>query len=272
MPTVIAHKLDRPHPEKGRSMVAKLIGDAAKVAENDERVGSDFDDTRRLAGYDFALQKASAEIAQSLHTMRDFAVALFVRGNVDSKHRVKFKIHDTWVEAQGGASEYNTSLRWFDGVGVALALRDAEAQQKLCAYNPDNFEDVGPDTAYLVTFARGLAALIDNSDTARELLEQALAEGRKSAEASDWTRRIGVTAIELALALAQRNQEAFTAALVEALEGYAAVHRRKSAAERPEAVMPFLQLGLSALAKDRGLTIEVESDYLPRWLVDGTLA
>jgi hypothetical protein len=74
--------------------------------------------------------------------------------------------------------------------------------------------------------------------------------------------------IELFYRYTQREQASFTEALATALE----LHKRYWTAEprAPHGVVALAPLAIACLARDAGMPIEVESDYLPHHLLVGT--
>jgi Immunity protein 49 len=69
------------------------------------------------------------------------------------------------------------------------------------------------------------------------------------------------------LAVTERDQGGFTAALVATLEGHRAAFGTGQEGKSHAYLIDYLSSGLAVLARARGLSVEVESPYMPKWLI-----
>ena len=268
---VAAHILDLTDAEEEQEFIEEQLADAAELVQKRPlNIGPFFNESLRLLGFRAALQHAPAEIVRALATARDFGVGLFLRGNSPGGAAVTFSVRGHTVEVPGGPTTYNTAPRWLEAVGVCCVLRDATALETLTAYDPRNFEGVGEYDVHHVHFAAALRALLIADQDVEVLLQRAKREAQRAKVFPEHALKVDVPLIELAAVVHRRDQHGFALALVTALEGYRELTAPESQAHLAELYIPIVHLGLCALAYDQGMRVEVESTYLPSWLVSGS--
>jgi hypothetical protein len=155
---------------------------------------------------------------------------------------------------------YVTPSRWTAGLYAACAVREERTIKTLLGLAPEPSE----------LAIKGLRELMQRSPAAGETL--------RAAEIANAHQDDEVTALELpvlALAACIHNGEprAINEALAHALERHRAYWTSvdpDTGSNRRDDVDGFLALGplgLACLAHDRGVPIEVESDYAPGWII-----
>jgi hypothetical protein len=117
-------------------------------------------------------------------------------------------------------------------------------------------------------------AFVSRAPEAEELIEQAweLADPQKAAFAADEARMISRPELETLSRLAAGDSPGFNDALVRALEAYRGHTAEELAAGSTQGIIPLGLLALACLAKDgfvEGVSLDVESDYLPVGIVNG---
>lgn len=266
MYSIDAHRLTFPNPEDELAFIEEEVEEAPKyIAKVPNNIGVFFVESLRLLGFRSFLNHPSEEILEALKSARDLGVGLFMRGSATPDETVRFALGDVSIEVPGGTSEYNTASRWISAFGVGLILRDQEALDMLCRYNPIDFK--GSNDQYHIALATALMAMHNDSEETDAAFEAALERGLGARDFSEWRRRLGAPLVRLARAVFHHEAEEFDDQVVEALEGYKAMHSRKSESSRAEAYIPVAHLGLCAMAMDRGMHLEVTSPYLPEWLL-----
>lgn len=270
MPTVVAHQLERENPQEDRDdLIEGLEESQSLLPKRPQNLGPYFRNALDLAGFEVALRSDKKAVLTAIGLARDFGVALFARGSASSDQKIRIKLRSEWLEVSGGMDLYQTAPSWIDGFSVALVLRDDAARASLREFDWQSFQDRETYDPYFVDLARSLSAVAAESGDADQLLTRAHAQAEQATLVPDFARRVGLPLVELAQAICARDQARFTSALVAALEGHAAIYRRKKDANRASGVLPMKHVGLCALAHDRGLKFEIESEYVPTWLVRG---
>lgn len=267
---VAAHLLDANDAEEEQEFIEDRLADApALVQKRPANVGPFFNESLRLLGFRASLQRAPQEIVGALAMARDFGVGLFARGSIAGTETVTLSVYGESVQIPGGPTIYNTAPRWLEAFGVCSVLRDSTALESLMRYEPTNFEGVGDYAEHHVLFASALRAMYLGEG---DVLER-LVSAKRSAEAAkvlpERARKVDVPLIELAGVIHQQDQGRFSSVLAGALDGYRELSARKSQAQLAELFVPIVHLGLCARAHDLGMRLEVESSYLPAWLVSG---
>ncbi|HEX6637483.1 MAG TPA: immunity 49 family protein, partial [Steroidobacteraceae bacterium] len=177
---------------------------------------------------------------------------------------VEFPLGGRWVSMQSAGTNGQSDVgAWIQGWYGALIARDPDVQTGLRGV-PDELLEAGAhyDT-YHYAWKKALLALdIDPALTMAEV-EQAvrLTDASFITEAKPGVPATAAAMFPMLAAIARADAAAFTDALVRALEA----HRAYWGNEAPHGPISWLALGplaLCCLARDRGLPLEVESDYL----------
>lgn len=266
---ITTHELDDPDPEDELDLLEEVIPlEIANIPKVTTNLGSAFGGSQQQLGYRVVLGRSREEIVAGLRLICDLGVALFQRGSVGPDVTVTLSIAGTVVEVVGGVSSYNSAPRWARAVGAAMTLRDRAALESLCSFDVGSFE--GSYDAYHDLYAQAVIAFVHGRGAVETLLEQAAASADHATVFPERGRRLGVPLIAVARAVMLMDAEAFNPRLAEGLEWYRTLHRRAPDNHDAAAVIPLQYLGWCALAHDRGVASEIESGYIPSWLVDGS--
>ena len=119
-----------------------------------------------------------------------------------------------------------------------------------------------------------LQAFVSRAPEAEDLIERAweLADPAQAAFAPDHSKMVSRPELEVLGRLAAGDSPGFNDALVQALETYRDYTAEELAAGSIAGIIPLGLLALACLAKDgfvEGVSLEVESDYLPSGIVNG---
>lgn len=167
-----------------------------------------------------------------------------------------------------GFDRFDRVPGWRSAFWWALIARDEPALRELTAYPVERLRAAGGD------------AFDDFQYAWAELLQTARAHGPEyvadRAFALETTSRVGAQrpvdlllrpSIEVFARLAAGDQNGFTWALTNALRQHRAFFEQEPWSTDPEGVIALPLLGLACWAHDRGLRVEVESEYLPTGFV-----
>lgn len=168
----------------------------------------------------------------------------------------------TWRLAEGAHD-------WIHGFSLAVAARDQTAIDMLLAHDRSKLERVNFEQE---------ACNLSLAETFRYFY---LKDDRWQAELADFLRLSEAKELKIASprdmvptralapifeSIAAQDQEGFTATLVAHLEAFKAYWSRTPTLDSQLSVPA---IGLCAMAVQRGLELQVESGYIPDWLVHG---
>jgi len=268
--SINAHILTFPDSENEVRILENRLARAAElIVKIPANTGVFFDCALRLAGFRLFLNHSEQLLISTLKLARDLGQGLFVRGNHGVDTLVEFKVNDELVSVKGGSSQYNTAMRWQSAFGVGLILRDDSVLNSLCEYNPENFE--GDYDSYHNTLVRGIIALYKKQRDAVTIIEHAHREAEHACLFPEVGARIGAPLALLVRAVYMQDSEHINQIMASALEGYKLIHTRQNENHRAEAYIPYLHLGLSAMAHDLKMPLDIESEYLPPGLVSNNV-
>ncbi|MCP9967852.1 immunity 49 family protein [Actinomadura madurae] len=157
----------------------------------------------------------------------------------------------------GNASDW----RYARAAALAWTSRREADAAILAAFDPDDLDVSLPDTN---SYARACRAVLRGEDP-RPHLRNALA---KTSGDGHWECLRNPRA-RLLERIAEDDADGFNAVLADALGLYRDYYSAGENIDDPDGQLSFDALGLACLAHDRGVPVRVESDYLPRAVIDG---
>jgi len=265
---VQAHQLVDPDPSGELEFIEELLDETLEtVGIMQDNLGADFHRTLRLLGYRVHLQRQNADIQAALESIAEYGVAHFERGRVGPDTRVSVRLCGQVVSLPGGVTTYHTASRWLDAVGAALCLRDSGALASLAKFKVIDFR--GEYDEYLDHLVRALTKYICGEPGVDKYLAQAQSAIASAGVFPERAKRLGAPTIAVAKSVLTNSGEAFNERLADGLAGYRTLHKRSKHNHEAQSVIPLLYLGLTALAHDQGIGIDVASAYLPAWIVEG---
>ena len=266
---VQAHQLVDPDPEDELDFMEEMLDEVLDtVAINLDNLGSAFHRALRMLGFRVHLNKSQPEILAALQTIAQLGVALFQRGQVGPGTMVRVQISGQQVLLPGGITTYHTASRWLHAVSSAFCLRDHAAQTKLAEWRLDNF--AGGYDVYLDHLVQALIYHIDGEPGIADFLERAEEAIEVARVFPQRARELGGPLVAFARSVLVEGGAQMNERLAEGLDWYRIVHERAKHSHEAQSVVPLVYLGLTAIAHDRGMVCSVESDYLPRWVVEGS--
>jgi hypothetical protein len=168
-----------------------------------------------------------------------------------------------------GSADDGTWMRTFD---LCLIAREAGLLDELCRVPNEVFRH--SDIVGAADADYGFADLLravwtQERFTADPVFAREEAECRVNAQGAPYVRRVTLPYLEALRCLEQHDEAGFAAALTEGLEGYKAWWSSKKRREEFGGFVSLQLTAAAALAWDRGLRFEAESDYLPMSWVRG---
>ncbi len=265
-----AHCLEFPEMDKEIELLESLLVHAYDdVQVSPDSLGIFFNDYLRVVGFKVFLEYSQQDIISTLRDACDFGVALFIRGNAHPNTSVNVTIDGQPLTLQGGASDFNTALNWLSAYGIAAILRDHQAIETLCHYHSDNFE--GTYDQYHITLAKALMAFSDNSQGTKKLLSKALREANTATLFPKRAQIKGAPLIKLAQAVLYDSNDQIFEYACRSLQGHYEVSKHPSDNYMADLYLPYLIVGLCAMASDKGTIFNITCHYFPKYLVNNSL-
>jgi hypothetical protein len=196
--------------------------------------------------------------------------AAFAAGTASA--RVKVPFGDRMVEVEPFPEFHALSYYWLQGWYCATLLRDAVCLELLAQVSDEIFRVSRVRSAPAQEPWRGALIAYHKGQDSTALVERAcflIEPAQRTALMPADAAKLWGALFRMMLPLFHRDAEAFNRALVNAVEEHKKFYRKRGEGQQE---MAFLALGpaaLCALAHDAGLPIEVDSEYLPRSLIEG---
>lgn len=219
------------------------------------------------------LEKPRALVLDFLTAALDLGCAAFRLAGVEGTVTIPIDGQQLALAATG-PTDNTTPAMWLRVFGLSLALRRPDATVALCAVDVDILRRSPTqvdDFRYEVVSAMQDFALGRNwRAAAARAVERAQPQhtrvaGREYVE-------VELSEVKMLEPLDARDAAAFDRAFAAALEAHKAYWGSKQWIGHAIGRIAVTPLGLAALAHDRGLAFDLESGYVPAWLVRGELA
>jgi hypothetical protein len=218
-----------------------------------------------------------AFIVPALRTAAQSIVALFDLAMRPGESMTATIDGRSYVLSVPGAHTYAGPGEWITGFMAACACREHALAERLAAVASE-VRRLSSTSAQRDKFTyeepAGMAAVARCDPTAGDRLARVLALAQpEHVHVCDEDGRLElVRGIELALRLHEGDPKRFN----DALEALLVAHRAYWSAnekrrESPNGFLCLTALGLASIAHDRGIAIEVDSPYMPAWIVLGQL-
>jgi hypothetical protein len=163
---------------------------------------------------------------------------------------------------------------WEDAYDACLLMRDMAGLKFLATVDESVFaESNNGTTPHDLSYYRVLAHFFNGGKHTGKLLINAFEEAMKPQSNPDRTKFVELVRIpilDLMQTIVEGDNAKFNDQLVEALEGHKKYYGTKDNAFATPGWLSMRILATCAMAVDtKGFTIDVESDYIPRWLYMG---
>lgn len=186
-----------------------------------------------------------------------------LHGTVKLGTPVEFAIGERRVTMTGAGPQHSSGIgAWRDGWFGALMAREQPALDTLRGVSDQVLESCAKYDGYHYAWKKALLAVDSNPDQAVKFAAEAvdLTAPKFSRIAKPGVPEFAATIFPLLRGIAERNGNVFNDSLVAALEAHKARYQEEPA--DPSGWMAFGPQALCCLAHDRGIQVEVESDYL----------
>jgi len=175
-----------------------------------------------------------------------------------------------------GPNSLATPTAWMRALALGWLVRDTRVASQLAAIDlaVPNASVSGVDReAYLRPMTEALAAFeLEDPSTlgkARRARELTHPDALERFVPALMVERVHGAPLDILIALASDDADAFSDAVGNAIAGHAAYVIEDERTHQHDLLLPWLVLGLAAKGYDRGWTVQIDSGYFPTWMVVG---
>ena len=165
-----------------------------------------------------------------------------------------------------------TPRDWWHAVACAKILRRSDAVQSLLSYDQALFQRIpGQRDAYQLELAAALRAFwLDSQDfDAHAAKTENLGAPGVATISGPRLAKLDVSKLEVPRAIRAADAASFNEAALQSLKAFKGFWGTGKNKSDPDSYHDWLGTALAIEGEARGMTYEVESDYTPRWLIDG---
>lgn len=245
----------------------------SNIHQSPANLGTVADDARTYAGY------LSVQNPNSIELYRALRIAAYSLTEVcrlatvpEGSYEIFVGEHEP-VMLPSGVTSYSSGISWLQGFYLAIACRETHLNDTLAQIpvailkqsSTRSDEYLYLQIEALQSFWKGQA------DTPQRVIEAMKATDPEQVKVGtvDAALNLAVPEIDLLFRLLENDATAFNEALVKALECHKKHWGKKSLKNDPHGFLALGPLGLAAIAYERGISIEVESDYIPKYIIQG---
>ncbi|MCB9586019.1 MAG: immunity 49 family protein [Polyangiaceae bacterium] len=165
-----------------------------------------------------------------------------------------------------------TPRDWYHAVACAKILRRKEAVDSLLTYDHSKFARIpGQRDAYQVPFAAALRDFwLDSQEfEAHATKTEELGAPGVATISGPRLAKLDVSKLDVMRAIRAGDASTFNDAALQSLKAFKAFWGTGKNKSDPDSYHDWLGTALAIDGEARAMTYEVESDYTPRWLIDG---
>lgn len=165
-----------------------------------------------------------------------------------------------------------TPRDWWHAVACAKILRRSDAVQSLLSYDQALFQRIpGQRDAYQLELAAALRAFwLDSQEfDAHAAKTENLGAPGVATISGPRLAKLDVSKLEVLRAIRAADAASFNEAALQSLKAFKGFWGTGKNKSDPDSYHDWLGIALAIEGEARGMTYEVDSDYTPRWLIDG---
>jgi len=172
------------------------------------------------------------------------------------------------TRSAGKPKQLEPAVQWRAGLLASVATRNSDALAMLVATRIEDLLRVSRSApSWFESEARALAAVFQLDTGAADLMRHAAQIAETDRTDQRWPHEVVVPEMELGLRALERDARRFDVAMVRAVE----LHHHYYGSEGKDIFhgqLALAPLAMACFGSDRGLHTTVESDYLPRWIIE----
>ncbi|MBU7599437.1 immunity 49 family protein [Streptomyces sp. P38-E01] len=198
-----------------------------------------------------------------------FASVLPVEGQVE-----RVILHEKRLIKSSSPQYYTNASNWLDSFWLAMVCREAERVEELCEVPLDLLRESSSGfDAYIYSWVDALQGYWLRRGDVVELLMRAMelsAPEELQPGAREAVLHLMYPVIPLFIRFLERDAEGFNESLVDSLRWHKAYWGTEDRCRNDKGNVALGPLAVACMARDSGLSVEVESEYLPKHLLEGS--
>ena len=252
------------------SLLEKSIKNIHKASAN---LGTLARNARSYAGYQCILDPNSIQLYRALRIVAYSLTSVCELASLPEGNYEVFAGEGDPVMLPAGVNSYSSGISWLHGFYLGVACRETHLNDNLAEIpvailkqsSTRSDEYLYLQIEALQSFWKGAA------DTPQRVIEAMKATDPELVKVGtvDYALNIAVPEIDLLFRLLENDSAAFNKSLIKALECHKKHWSKKDMKNRPIGFIAIGILGLVSIAYERGITIDVESDYIPKYIFQG---
>jgi hypothetical protein len=222
--------------------------------------------TRGCTAYQLGRADAALEL---LTASCEVAAAMFAAVSASPESKVTFSFSGSVLSGPSGPTGFGAGCgAWLQDVMLAVALRRTDVMTALTEVPVRVMERAGEADAFFAHLAYATQAFLIGENPLEPLAEfdRLIRPENVKIASPKMVSRFAAAAASLR-AIAGKDQTGFDESLVAQLKAHKKAHERGDDAARPDGLIDRLSCGMAVLGQERGLQLNVESGYMPPWLV-----
>lgn len=278
MRTIARHEVDATFAEKKADELAEDMPAFVDLVKRKPRaLGPVMTQSLEEAGYRCVTDQRAAwsDTWSSFALAMQASSAIFAAAN-QADGEVEFRLKDEVVRTTAtGPTTNNDAVTWLDALYLAMVCRERARVGLLAAIPVELLSDARSEfDEYVYSWVRTWQAYLGDDENLIELVLETMRGADPAAvqhSSEQVVLQIDFPLAELFYHFTQRDEEKFNEALANALELHKQFWTRSDESRlEPRGFIALGPLAIACLARDSGMGIDVESEYLPKHLLEGT--
>jgi hypothetical protein len=268
------HNIDSNDIQSDCDYYADLLERSLKIIHKSPlNLGTLASDARAYGGYQCILDPNSIQLWRALRIAAYSLTSVCELASLPEGNYEVFAGEGDPVMLPAGVNSYSDGISWLHGFYLGVACRESHLNDRLAEIpvavlkqsSSRNDEYLYLQIEALQSFWKGAA------DTPQRVIEAMKATDPELIKVGtvDYALNIAVREIDLLFRLLENDSVAFNESLIKALEWHKKHWSEKNLKNDPDGFIAIGILGLVSIAYERGMTIEVESDYIPKYIFQG---
>jgi hypothetical protein len=225
-----------------------------------------------LAAFQSIVDPEDASVVQGLRVSARSGAGLFAAMGASADVELEYFSGKRYSIAPAPPSEWTNPMTWRQAFYSALAVRDSYSLDLLAAADVDLIrQSVTTANEFAYLHIEALQAYHRRAGDTAERINAALGAADPDVvdpEFKDYVLDIACREIELLFYRIKGEAEPFNEGLKAALESYKHYYTRGRNGEDAICLIALGPLGIACAAADAGIPIEIESEYIPRSVID----
>jgi hypothetical protein len=268
------HNIDSNDIQSDCDYYARLLEKSIKnIHKAPANLGTLARNARSYAGYQCILDPNSIQLWRALRIVAYSLTSVCELASLPEGEYEVFAGEGDPVMLPAGVNSYSNGISWLHGFYMGVACRETHLNDRLAEIPVDILkQSTTRSDEYLYLQIEALQSFWKGAaDTPQRVIEAMKATDPELIKVGtvDYALNIAVREIDLLFRLLENDSVAFNESLIKALEWHKKHWSKENLKNDPNGFIAVGILGLVSIAYERGMTIEVESDYIPKYIFQG---